>query len=1635
MAQVNGGQVIGLYRKQMLLFRRSWFWTFFRAFFLPVAFIVFMGEAKHFFVPYAVYGVSSPYDIRSLRDVVTSDQIIAYFPAEKGDLTQEMHEIMNRALRDVPSSQIHVLDSPEEILSLCKENLRGASKCYGAIEWNSIDDRTKAYNYTLRGNSGLSYINVDNHKSSTDIYVLPLQLAVDTAIAEVSGTSSVLTQYTPQSMPYTRNTNEYYKSKVNRTYMKTLYNWIAPAFFLTMIGVVYHLAGVTAQEQELGIAGLLSCMGIRSVTRFVSYFVSFSTVYFPGWIIIGVALSQELYMASNPAILIFYHILSGFSMVSWSIFLGVFFPAAQPAGIVASGLSVFLAIMTTVQTRVPETGPYKQGAVYALSFIFPPCNYSYFISTISRYQHDSLATNLVKAAPGSNILGIVIFVAAIFQIFFFFGLALIFYKWIYGIPSQDKSDSTNENMSASVSLSNLSKIYNTRKWYNPFNKNVVTAVNDLSLDIGMGQIVCLLGANGSGKTTTLEMIAGVQGSSSGSIRMAQGARIGLCPQKNVLWGDLTVQETIEIWARMKSVGAQDVKRAANQIIRQCDLEPKRRTKAKHLSGGQKRKLQLGIMFVGGSDICCIDEASSGLDPISRRKIWDILLQDRGERTLILTTHFLDEADILADEIAIMSCGQLKVNGPSVKLKHSLGGGFVVHASEVGHKNSEKTILARAQSASEAIAVVQNLEAQNSQYWIKGPSLENVFLNIAHNDHQFLQTHEFANVLGDLNGADTNASTCDESYDASGPASVKYSEVDTTSKNSPELEEKKVAVHEIDKIVDEPKDKTNDPTLNVNLHELEAVHQSRRMSTNIFSQTKAMLRKRFTVFRRAPLAEIVAFLLPIIVAGATRTFVTNFGGTSCSSQNQFDAQKYSTVPVDDLHMVVGPESTFLGSSGGLKAIAASINASIDDFVALLNQNSLYINTTSEFVSSIGREYAEITPGGLLAQPSSPIIAYRIDGSDKGTYTGPIVFNMLNNILLNGTIQLFTNFSPFQSSWANGTGDTLQFVVYFGLAIAVAPAFIGLYATFERLSKVRAMQYSNGLRVVPLWLAYTLFSFVFWVVLSAILTGIIASANSGLYGMGYLFVCFVLYGLGSILVSFLFSLIVQSQLAAFAITAAVQAIYFLVYLIAYLSVLAYGSPLTIPQNLKIVHFVMAIFLPVANIVRALFVAFNLFGVTCHDSSSGGSVQISYPGSLIAYGGPILYMVIQSIVFFALLVFWECGYINEWARYLKPIYSPFQRLFHKKNNSQRPGTNQAALLPSRSGSSASSSLSETYDVDEVSTEASCVSNGEYDSGLKLLNVSKAYGTNRVVDDVSWGVREDECFALLGPNGAGKTTTFDMIRGEVDPTSGNISVNGISSLNRSLARARLGVCPQFDAMDKMTVQEILLFYSQLRGLPNAQEHVDNIISAVGLNRFRMRLAHKLSGGNKRKVSLAVALIGDPPVLLLDEPSSGMDAFAKRIMWQTLSEVAQGKSIVLTTHSMEEADYLASRAGFLARRLLAVGSTDQLRDKYGGYFHLHVILNNAPHSSFEEMESLVEAVETQFEGAYPEDRLYQGQIRIALPASNKSMATILQIVEHHKTLWQISSYIVTETSLEEVFLGIARRYLKDSDKVTDEAT
>lgn len=272
----------------------------------------------------------------------------------------------------------------------------------------------------------------------------------------------------------------------------------------------------------------------------------------------------------------------------------------------------------------------------------------------------------------------------------------------------------------------------------------IHAVVDLNLEAFPGQILCMLGPNGGGKSTTLKCIAGQETMTSGRMVIDGSGGLGYAPQSNILWPELTVEEHVRIFSDLKCIAPPKME-DIYKLIESCDLAEKLFSKAETLSGGQKRKLQLAMMFVGGSAVCILDEVTTGLDPISRQRIWEILLAERERRAMIMTTHFLDEADHLADMVAIMHEGRLKAEGTPVALKNEHGNGYTIklgstskpqpgeYLDYVDNNLSQSRLIYRVANASLAVQLSEYLERHHlGDYQVTGPTMEELFARMVEN---------------------------------------------------------------------------------------------------------------------------------------------------------------------------------------------------------------------------------------------------------------------------------------------------------------------------------------------------------------------------------------------------------------------------------------------------------------------------------------------------------------------------------------------------------------------------------------------------------------------------------------------------------------------------------------------------------------------------------------------------------------------------------------------------------------------------------------------------------------------------------------------------------------------------------------
>ena len=220
---------------------------------------------------------------------------------------------------------------------------------------------------------------------------------------------------------------------------------------------------------------------------------------------------------------------------------------------------------------------------------------------------------------------------------------------------------------------------------------------------------------------------------------------------------------------------------------------------------------------------------------------------------------------------------------------------------------------------------------------------------------------------------------------------------------------------------------------------------------------------------------------------------------------------------------------------------------------------------------------------------------------------------------------------------------------------------------------------------------------------------------------------------------------------------------------------------------------------------------------------------------------------------------------------------------------------------------------------------------SAIEVSSLKKRYGQLQAVDDISFSVKQGDVFSLLGPNGAGKTTTVEILEGLRERDAGEVKVLGLDPWKEGYSlHRRIGVIPQgFRFFDKSTPIEAVRYYAELF---DAKVDPEDIIKEVTLEDSKNMIFENLSGGQKQKVGLALALVNSPELLFLDEPTTGLDPQARRTMWSVIRSLKrEGRSILLTTHYLEEAQILADEVAIMNKgRIIAAGSPAELIDKYG---------------------------------------------------------------------------------------------------------
>ncbi len=309
-----------------------------------------------------------------------------------------------------------------------------------------------------------------------------------------------------------------------------------------------------------------------------------------------------------------------------------------------------------------------------------------------------------------------------------------------------------------------------------------------------------------------------------------------------------------------------------------------------------------------------------------------------------------------------------------------------------------------------------------------------------------------------------------------------------------------------------------------------------------------------------------------------------------------------------------------------------------------------------------------------------------------------------------------------------------------------------------------------------------------------------------------------------------------------------------------------------------------------------------------------------------------------------------------------------------------------------------------------------------LSVSGLTRRFGETLAVDDLSFEIRRGEVFGLLGPNGAGKTTTLGMICGLLKPDSGEIRVNGVCASGPQLkGMCSFGVCPQnIVVWETLTCREQLMFMGEMYGVKcaTARKRADELLDRFGLGEKRSKLAKTLSGGMQRRLNFALALVHDPEIVFLDEPQAGLDPQSRVLVRDYIRDLAGEKTIVLTTHDMEEAEKLSDRVCIIDRgKLLVLDTVQAIKNRLGQGDFFEVELTEGLESRLmPRLSALTDRIETF--------SIRDGVLQLVSDTAAEWLPRVLEVIRQEGL--HLENLRVRKKTLEDVFISLTGRGLRE---------
>ncbi|KAM4533545.1 retinal-specific phospholipid-transporting ATPase ABCA4-like [Odontesthes bonariensis] len=1284
------------------------------------------------------------------------------------------------------------------------------------------------------------------------------------------------------------------------------------------------------------------------------------------------------------------------------------------------------------------------------------------------------------------------------------------------------------------------------------------AVDGLSISFYESQITALLGHNGAGKTTTMSILTGMFPATSGtatiygkdirtdmdSIRLS----LGMCPQHNILFQHMTVAEHILFYSLLKGRPIAEAEEEVENMLQDLGLPHKRDALTQNLSGGMQRKLSVALAFVGGAKVVILDEPTSGVDPYSRRSIWDLLLKYRAGRTVIMSTHHMDEADLLSDRVAIISQGRLYCCGSPIFLKNCFGAGFYLTlVRRMKHDNIKQASCDCTQDCSCKCSKCLKFKASQEESQSSGRkldgNLETITAMIHHHVPQarlieaigqeltFLlpnrnfKPRAYASLFRELEETlvdiglssfgvsdtsleeiflkvtvDGNATNKKCIQESNGQAPCDISE-DSAGRGSYQVRGLCLIIKQFFALM------------------IKRLHHATRSYKDFIAQivlpaSFVFLALMFTLIV-PPFGEYPSLPLSPWMYGRQYTFFSNerpmdahmryFGkvlldepgfGTRCMVDEPLEDFPCNNITTEWEMPLVNPaliemlESPLWDSlkpspecqcstpkkltmlpvcpegAGGLPppqriqstgdVLMDLTGRNISDYLVKTYPSLIRTSLKSKYWVNEQR-YGGISVGGQLpvlgVQPKAiqdvaaqlgqllnvtggkhskqmlndigTFLKYmetennvKVWYNNKGWHAMVSFMNVANNAILRANLPKGANLDEYGITAINHplnlskeqlseitvltTSVDAVVAICVIFAMSFVPASFVLYLIQERVTQAKHLQFVSGVSPLVYWIANFLWDMVNYSISAAMVVKIFIFFDKRCYtsptNLQPLIALLMLYGWSVTPMMYPLSCVFNVPSTAYVSLSSINlfiginssAITFILDLFEGTTALYRFNQMLKTMLLIFPHYCLGRGLIDMAMNQAVTDIYMRFGENYSPD----------PYNWDFIGKNLFCMAVEGFVYFILNILFQ------------------YRFFLKHWIPDGPKPHSA-----------------DEDVDVAEERERIHQSGKTNDILHIKDLSKTYtGTILpAVDRICVGVSPGECFGLLGVNGAGKTTTFKMLTGDIDVTSGEATVAGHSILTNILdVHQNMGYCPQFDAIDELlTGREHLHLYARLRGVPESEisKVAEWAIQKLGLSEFASRSAGTYSGGNRRKLSTAIAMIGCPALVLLDEPTTGMDPLSRRFLWNSIMSVIQDKrAVVLTSHSMEECEALCTRLAIMVNgSFKCLGTIQHLKYKFGDGYVVTMKIRAAKPGCAPDLNPAEAFMESTFPGCIQREKHYN---TLQYKVSSSSLARIFQMVLANKDKLHIEDYSVSQTTLDQVFVNFAKQQSREDESI-----